>query len=448
MDRHLPNQIIGVPAGFAEKKPHKAYPSKLVVEPTTRCNFRCPMCVKQSSGESLAEGDLAPALFERLTAAFENLHALILTGIGEPLLHPELETMICLAKQYMPETGWVGFQTNGSLLDAPRARSLIQAGTDKICLSVDSLSPGLFRRTRSRGELAMVDRALGALKRVRSERDARHLQIGIEFVLMKRNFRELPKVILWAAQSGASFVIATHMLPYHEALQEEVLFPPNLDAAMNLFRAGQEKAMAEGVDLRDYFNVKAKASRTWKDSLLIDLVGEIISEAYRKEVFFHVENLIKENEFWVEAVSDVFAEAKAMASSLDLELILPALRPRMDRRCEFIENGSAFVSWQGTVHPCYFLWHRYTCFRNGDKKTIEPKSFGDLSGQGILEIWNSRDFAEFREAALRYDYPYCGNCNITPCDLIGAETFEQDCYGCVVPCGDCPWCLGLLQCLN
>ncbi len=356
--------------------------------------------------------------------------------------------MISLAKRHMPEAGWVGFQTNGSLLDKPRARSLIKAGTDKICLSVDSLSPGLFRRTRSCGELDMVDRALGAVNLERSEIDARHVQVGIEFVLMKRNFRELPAVIAWAAQRGANFVIATHMLPYHDALREEALWSPNMDAAMALFQAAQEKAGKEGADLRDYFNVKTKPLRTSKDNRLIDLMGEIISEAYLREIFFHVENLIEENEFWAEAVSEVFAEAKDIASSLGLELVLPALRPRMDRRCDFVESGSAFVSWQGSVHPCYFLWHRYACFRNGEKKTIAPKSFGDLTAHGILEIWNSKAFTDFREAVVRYDYPHCGNCNVAPCDLISAETFEQDCYGSVVPCGDCPWSEGLLQCLN
>ena len=26
------------------------YPEKLIIEPSTRCNFNCKMCVKQSSG--------------------------------------------------------------------------------------------------------------------------------------------------------------------------------------------------------------------------------------------------------------------------------------------------------------------------------------------------------------------------------------------------------------
>jgi len=84
MHAHSPCQIHALPAGIAEKETRKAYPSKLFVEPTTRYNFRCTMCVKQSSEKALDEGDLSMDLFERLTDAFENLDALILTGIGEP----------------------------------------------------------------------------------------------------------------------------------------------------------------------------------------------------------------------------------------------------------------------------------------------------------------------------------------------------------------------------
>jgi putative metalloenzyme radical SAM/SPASM domain maturase len=265
---------------------------------------------------------------------------------------------------------------------------------------------------------------------------------------MKSNCRELPSVIAWAAERGASFVIATHMFSYHEALQEEVLCPTNMDASMELFQSAQEKARKQGVDLRDYFKAKAKTFRSQNDQRVIDLMGEMISEAHRSEIFVHLENLIEENGAWARVDSEIFTEAREIAEPLDVELLLPALRPRKERRCSFVENGSAFVSWQGNVHPCYFLWHRYTCFQNGSKKYIEPKSFGGLTGQGIMEIWNSQDFVDFREAVLRYDYTYCGNCNITPCDLISAENFQQDCYGCVVPCGDCPWCLGLLQCLE
>jgi len=76
----------------------RAHPSKLFVEVTTRCNLRCAMCVKYAPGQGLVEGDMAEQTFERLAPAFPHLEALVLNGIGEPLLHRGLERFIERAK--------------------------------------------------------------------------------------------------------------------------------------------------------------------------------------------------------------------------------------------------------------------------------------------------------------------------------------------------------------
>ena len=117
------------------------HPTKLFVETTTRCNLGCPMCVKQTTGCEMHEGDMSPETFAALAPAFPHLDALILNGIGEPLLNPHLETFIRTAKSLMPATGWVGFQSNGLLLTNLKAVALVDAGLDRICLSMDAVSP-------------------------------------------------------------------------------------------------------------------------------------------------------------------------------------------------------------------------------------------------------------------------------------------------------------------
>ncbi|WP_461395713.1 radical SAM protein, partial [Deferrisoma sp.] len=126
----------------------RPHPTKLFVETTTRCNLRCAMCVKQTRENAVAEGDLAPEVFEALAPAFPRLEALVLSGIGEPLLHPGLERFIRRAREAMPAEGWIGFQSNGLLLDGARARSLVEAGLGRICLSLDAVSPATFARIR------------------------------------------------------------------------------------------------------------------------------------------------------------------------------------------------------------------------------------------------------------------------------------------------------------
>jgi MoaA/NifB/PqqE/SkfB family radical SAM enzyme len=543
----------------------RPWPSKLFVETTTRCNLNCIMCVKQTWDRSMMEGDMTDETFAALEQVFPHLEALILNGIGEPLLDPRLEEFIRRAKKSMPAGSWVGFQSNGMLLDENRAVSLVGAGLDRVCLSADALNPETFREIRRGGEEQGVERAFAALQFAKTACGRPDLQVGLEFVLMRDNTRELPELLKRAVSLGATFAIVTHVLPYAANCVPQTAFDSNMDAAVKLFDTWRKKADAEGLELSDYFNVLWKYMRTptdrdlaeflaelstsidspenqeegqlrlgsslparqitiksfadtsqqlrelfeggrgWKEAMerifeelrqsvssgsfgtdeaetlvrswkknenggetplteylkviwkysrtpkeqrLFDLVEEMKVEARSKGISLHLKNLMERDEDWAEELEKVFSEARAAALESGLDLRLPATAPNSSRRCDFIEEGSAFVSWNGNVHPCYFLWHQYGCHLFGRKKFVNAKNFGNVREKGILGIWNDPLFRSFRKEVLGYDFPYCSNCNVVPCQYLTAEEFEQDCYGNTVPCGDCFWCMGLFNCLR
>ncbi len=151
---------------------------------------------------------------------------------------------------------------------------------------------------------------------------------------------------------------------------------------------------------------------------------------------------------WADRLETVFAETRIAASEAEVKLKLPEIVPKKSRRCEFVEEGCVFVSWDGQIHPCYFLWHHYQCFINGMEKTVKPKVFGNLSDLNLVEIWNDPAFLSFRKGVLRYDYPYCFNCSFALCDYVQGGDFEQDCYVNAEPCGICLWCMDVFQCLK
>jgi MoaA/NifB/PqqE/SkfB family radical SAM enzyme len=131
-----------------------------------------------------------------------------------------------------------------------------------------------------------------------------------------------------------------------------------------------------------------------------------------------------------------------------LELRLPELALTEQRKCSFVEEGSAFVAWNGDISPCYFLWHRYECFASGWNQTVQPKIFGNLAEQDLEHIWNNPEFTAFRADVLAYDYPSCAGCGLAPCDYVQTDDFQQDCHIRNVPCGSCLWCTGVFQCLR
>lgn len=435
-----------------ENRPEPAlrgYPSKLYLEVTTRCNLNCAMCVKQGQSHGLADGDLPPELFNSLEPAFTDLEALILNGIGEPLLNLNLESYIRRARMLMPPHGWIGFQTNGLLLTPARGLALIEAGLDRICLSIDAVSPGIFRKVREGGDIADLHNAFSALNRAKDRTGRKGLHIGVEFVAMKGTLRELPAAIEWAAQRGASFAIVTHLLPYDPLHTGETAFSTCSDQAIALFRRWQEKARVEGLDLSTYFADRfGRYLRTSREQRIIDLVDAMKAEAEQQGIFLDLKKLLAMRQEDMDELTETFAEVETLARQYGIELRLPAVALSEQRRCEFVEDGAAFVSWNGEVSPCYFLWHKFQCYASGWRQQIQPKVFGTLRRTGILDIWSSRDFVDFRREVLAYDYSSCASCGLAPCDYVDSGSFEHDCHISNVPCGACLWCMGVFQCLR
>ena len=426
----------------------RGYPSRLFVEVTTRCNLSCSMCVKQNDIGGIPEGMMSADTFDALTPVFPHLDSLVLNGIGESLLHPQLASFITRAKAFLPEHAWVGFQSNGMALTDERAASLLDAGLDRICLSLDTVSDDSFRAIRSGGEMRGIVAAFSSLNRAKARYREHDLRIGIEFVLMRSNLAELPEAIRWAARKGASFALVTQLLPYHKNLVAQTAYDTNTAGAISIYDRWKEAALREGVDIQGYFDLFMKYAKTEQDQRVINYIEKMRSDANAQGITLHLERLLLRDEEWFVHAGRIFDEARRVAREEEIELTLPEMAPRNTRRCEFVEGDGAFVAWNGDVHPCYFLWHRYACFVGGIEKRVKPWVLGNLRDQNVIDIWNDEDSRSFRKRVLEYGFPFCFDCSFALCDYVGEADFEHDCYLELVPCGACLWCTGLFQCLQ
>lgn len=441
----LTNSITGNKERFFSDR---SRPSKLFVEITTKCNLRCGMCVKQSGDKGIMEGSMSLDMFGALSPAFPYLEALVLNGIGESLLHPHLEAFIQKAKMLLPVGAWVGFQTNGMLLNDRRASSLVEAGLDRICLSLDAVSHDSFRSIREGGEVRDVESAFDALRKAKDRHGRHDLSMGIEFVLMRDNLTELPAAIRWAARQGATFALVTQLLPYQKTLVSQAVYDTNTAGAISVYKRWKAKAKANGVDIRRHFDIFMKYSKTDEDLRILGFVEQMKNDASSQGITLHLERLFVRDEEWFGKVEEVFEEARQIANQEGIDIKLPGTAPKNTRKCEFVEENSTFVSWEGNVQPCYFLWHRHRCYVGGWEKHVKPWAFGNLREKDIIEIWNDQNYRSFRETVLNYNFPFCFDCSFALCDYVQGQDFEQDCYVENVPCGACLWCTGLFQCLQ
>lgn len=101
------------------------------IEITNDCNFNCLYCPRDKMKRSI--GYMALNTLNRIMDVIEN-DILVLHHYGESLLDTKLESKIKFIKQRKPEIKLI-LNTNGSLLNSMRVRSLIKAGLDKIILS-------------------------------------------------------------------------------------------------------------------------------------------------------------------------------------------------------------------------------------------------------------------------------------------------------------------------
>ena len=431
----------------------KEYPARLQVEVTTRCNMNCSMCVKYAPESDISEADLSLDDFKKLGPALEHCEKLVLNGIGEPLLHPDLAAMAAFARKRMPKYGSIGFQTNGLLFTKERAHELVEAGVDTFCISVDSVDPS-FSEGELHGQFS-TDRLARTFKILREagQKSGKTIRLGAEFVLMSETYAQLPDVIRWAAEQGAEFILCSHVLAFHESMQEQSLFNPNTQAAVELYEKWKGIARDRGQDLENYFSFVWNPGRSMKREELFDLIREMRAEAELRGIWINLRSLAdwdqrsQSEEF--QQLRAVYARSKKLAAELDVDLRLPPLMAENELSCSFMENGTAFITSKGAVSPCQFLWHSCTCFLDGSEKLLRQKTFGNLAADDMAAVWQSPEYQYFRTEVLEYEYPYCSNCPMAPCDdIIGrSNEFECDCLGVEVPCGHCPWAMGGLQCL-
>jgi cyclic pyranopterin phosphate synthase len=113
----------------------------LRISVTDRCNFRCVYCMPQEGLQWLPKAEILS--YEEIAEVVRQLaplglRRLRITG-GEPTIRPDLESLIRQLKS-IPEIEDIALSTNGAKLPQ-MARSLRDAGLDRVNMSADSLQP-------------------------------------------------------------------------------------------------------------------------------------------------------------------------------------------------------------------------------------------------------------------------------------------------------------------
>jgi MoaA/NifB/PqqE/SkfB family radical SAM enzyme len=209
-------------------------PRELYVEVTNRCNSRCQTCIRTFE---LLEPlrDLTLAEFQAIVDQFPALERVVLHGIGEPLLNPELAAMIRYVKDQHP-SAVVLFNSNAVLLDEDWQRALIDAGLDEFRVSLDAATAATYARIRG---IDALDTVIENLHCFANSHGTKRPRLSFWLTAMRENLSELPALVDLAAEIGVPEVYVQRLVLIHRGLAwaEQSLY--------GQLQAQEEAALAE-----------------------------------------------------------------------------------------------------------------------------------------------------------------------------------------------------------
>jgi MoaA/NifB/PqqE/SkfB family radical SAM enzyme len=362
--------------------------NRLYVEPTSRCNLSCRTCIRNTWDEPM--GDMDMDAFERLVGQlrrFPHLESVMFGGFGEPTAHPRILDMVRAVKAAGLRAEMT---TNATLLDDALVDGLLRERLDTLWISLDGTTEESFETVRPGAGLSRV---LDNVERLagRNGRDGHAIEIGIAFVVMKTNLRDVKHLDRLARSVGARRILVSHVLPYSEAMEKEMLCLQTLTLETFTFAPGKTELSLPRIDVNN----------TTKETLFSLLQG--------------------------------FENLTFMGNRVAVDA----------RRCRFVHERTSFVRWDGRVAPCMGLLHSHRTFLYGLERKVRAHDFGDVRTGDLFDIWNSPAYAAFRDKVKAFDFSPCHVCG--GCSLL--EKNEEDCYGSDFPaCGGCLWAQGIIQC--
>jgi heme b synthase len=205
------------PQAHTQNKPNEL---RLVAWETTRnCNLACVHCrASATMGPHEGELDTAEALRLLDQIAEVGQPIIILTG-GEPLLRPDIFEIA----RYGTDLGMrMVMALNGTLITETVARQLIDAGIQRISVSLDGSSPETHDRFRQvEGAFESTLRGIDLLKEV-------GMEFQINTTITKTNLEQIPKIQELAIDLGA---VAHHIFLLVPTGRGKYIVDQEIDAA-------------------------------------------------------------------------------------------------------------------------------------------------------------------------------------------------------------------------
>lgn len=190
---------------FAAVPSTSAEPTLANIEITTRCTLGCPACARTQA--KLQSRHMSRDDFRRILGQLPHAARVVLVGLGEPLLHPEVIDFIRLA---VAGGRRVGLVTNAMQLDAEMAGALCASGLSAITFSLDAVHQATADRVRVGSDMARISANIRGLI---AERDRQGVRLGTSAftALCRETIGEFGAIVDFAADHGLDALMVSDL---------------------------------------------------------------------------------------------------------------------------------------------------------------------------------------------------------------------------------------------
>lgn len=183
------------PFEIAVKPDKVSQPFYMQVEATTHCNLACKMCVRNETIKNPMH-----LKFDKFKEVFDQVipKKLTLSGVGEPMLNPELYKMVDYARKHGTT---VMIPSNGTILKKRKlSEALVDSGLNVLKISIDAASAATYLNVRLEDYFDDIIEGIRVLEDVKKERNTRFPELRFDFVILEDNYREIPDLVRLADQ--------------------------------------------------------------------------------------------------------------------------------------------------------------------------------------------------------------------------------------------------------
>lgn len=177
------------------------------------CNLYCESCRKEIKTMSIRDSDrlIKFQLTLMNTLMFKNIKRLTVTGAGEPFASRVFMDLFTKMDQRKLPDIKITLRTNGMALSPGNWRRIKNAhfAIDRILISIDAATPDTYHVLRRGGNFEQLKKNL---KFISSIKKKSKLYVGLNFVVQKTNFKEMPEFVHMAKKFDLDGVTFTQLM--------------------------------------------------------------------------------------------------------------------------------------------------------------------------------------------------------------------------------------------